>query len=819
MILAITLVFLIGGLIGWFYGQRRGHSELIELRRLKQISRIDTREQIRDTREQMRRSNSTEFPETNAVNNSNVDTVSKRSSTRSLSDNVSSGNLSSVSNGLTKTSSLAGAEAGDHDYDELYKIAGRVKPLEFDLKLAWQRVAELEKKSSRRIALDTTVVDKNEAHQNTASSLQSRLTVTDDSTSQHSASVPVGLNAAELDELYRVSARVKPLEYDLTQRKIEVKALKQALKDVRRINEKQLVSVRLQAENRSGLQYKEQLADQQKQIETLRTRLSNSLNRKSPILKPQLPLERVQAQELTAAKQQLVGTRENLAQSEKRVAELQKELAGVNQRLNSRSTELEAVQHDLKESNQRGSLLAGRIKLLDAKVQQIDVLNRKLHDRDHVAGTLTAQINKQQDEISKLETELQLKHKQIDAKNRALEKIPVLEASVLKSEQELIRVREQEPGEQVDSLQRALIEKDEHIVNLRKQSDRVLSLESAAKIRDTQIVQLSQRSERADELEQQLIEKDRKILSLRQLETKASDQERLITELKLENETAIADKKLLENRQLQLQQALTVANDSANELVHVRAELAKSKEAEIQLAQAQDKLIEAKHVKADLNRLQSVSIELENSRLEIENLCQSLKSAQSAVAAAKENDIEVRRLRSEMQSLQSVHDNSSSKVQSLEKKIREQERDIVTNNQLKARVQELESIQADNERRDQQINELKKRLRDLSKASSLKSDKPKKQAKKNKSRASRTPLYAAPEEKDDLKKINGIGPVMEKLLNSLGITSFKQVAEFKSDDISNVTDAIKAFPGRIERDDWVGGAKEQYAKKYHTTDA
>jgi len=157
MILAITLVFLIGGLIGWFYGQRRGHSELIELRRLKQISRIDTREPIRDTREQvrgtreqMRRSNSTEFPESNAVNNSNVNTVSKRSSTRSLSDNVSSGNLSSVSNGLTKTSSLAGAEAGDHDYDELYKIAGRVKPLEFDLKLAWQRVAELEKKSSRR---------------------------------------------------------------------------------------------------------------------------------------------------------------------------------------------------------------------------------------------------------------------------------------------------------------------------------------------------------------------------------------------------------------------------------------------------------------------------------------------------------------------------------------------------------------------------------------------------------------------------------------------------------------------------------------------
>ena len=38
----------------------------------------------------------------------------------------------------------------------------------------------------------------------------------------------------------------------------------------------------------------------------------------------------------------------------------------------------------------------------------------------------------------------------------------------------------------------------------------------------------------------------------------------------------------------------------------------------------------------------------------------------------------------------------------------------------------------------------------------------------------------------------------------------KQVAEFKADDIVKVTDAIDAFPGRIERDNWVGGALVQY---------
>lgn len=102
-------------------------------------------------------------------------------------------------------------------------------------------MAELEKKRSRR-----TAFDENEMHQPTASSLQTGSTVTDNSAAQSSALVSVRPNAAELDELYRVSSQVKPLEYDLTQRKIEVKALKQALKDVRRIHEKQLVSVRLQ---------------------------------------------------------------------------------------------------------------------------------------------------------------------------------------------------------------------------------------------------------------------------------------------------------------------------------------------------------------------------------------------------------------------------------------------------------------------------------------------------------------------------------------------------------------------------------------------
>ncbi len=69
-------------------------------------------------------------------------------------------------------------------------------------------------------------------------------------------------------------------------------------------------------------------------------------------------------------------------------------------------------------------------------------------------------------------------------------------------------------------------------------------------------------------------------------------------------------------------------------------------------------------------------------------------------------------------------------------------------------------------------------------------------------------------DKDDLKKIYGIGPVMERTLNDLGISSFKQIMDFTRDDVAHVTAAIKVFPGRIERDNWIGGAKKEYRKKH-----
>lgn len=62
-------------------------------------------------------------------------------------------------------------------------------------------------------------------------------------------------------------------------------------------------------------------------------------------------------------------------------------------------------------------------------------------------------------------------------------------------------------------------------------------------------------------------------------------------------------------------------------------------------------------------------------------------------------------------------------------------------------------------------------------------------------------------EADDLKKIDGVGPVIEKKLNELGIYHFRQIAELQPEQAAAIDEAI-AFKGRIERDDWLGQAKK-----------
>lgn len=75
-------------------------------------------------------------------------------------------------------------------------------------------------------------------------------------------------------------------------------------------------------------------------------------------------------------------------------------------------------------------------------------------------------------------------------------------------------------------------------------------------------------------------------------------------------------------------------------------------------------------------------------------------------------------------------------------------------------------------------------------------------------------LFETPDEKDDLKKISGIGQVLEQMLNRIGITTFQQIARFTEQDVKQVDETLRVFQGRIVRDNWIGGAQVEYKKKY-----
>ena len=70
-------------------------------------------------------------------------------------------------------------------------------------------------------------------------------------------------------------------------------------------------------------------------------------------------------------------------------------------------------------------------------------------------------------------------------------------------------------------------------------------------------------------------------------------------------------------------------------------------------------------------------------------------------------------------------------------------------------------------------------------------------------------LFRPVDRQDDLQRIFGIGPVTEKALNELGITSYPQLAELDRPEIEKIARALDIVPETIERDDWVGNARRQ----------
>jgi predicted flap endonuclease-1-like 5' DNA nuclease len=74
-----------------------------------------------------------------------------------------------------------------------------------------------------------------------------------------------------------------------------------------------------------------------------------------------------------------------------------------------------------------------------------------------------------------------------------------------------------------------------------------------------------------------------------------------------------------------------------------------------------------------------------------------------------------------------------------------------------------------------------------------------------------------PPAQDRLQDIKGVGQVLEDLLNSMGITSFRQIANFTDDDIEVLNERMGRFRDRMRRDAWMSQAADLH-RQTHGTD-
>jgi predicted flap endonuclease-1-like 5' DNA nuclease len=75
----------------------------------------------------------------------------------------------------------------------------------------------------------------------------------------------------------------------------------------------------------------------------------------------------------------------------------------------------------------------------------------------------------------------------------------------------------------------------------------------------------------------------------------------------------------------------------------------------------------------------------------------------------------------------------------------------------------------------------------------------------------------------DLKRIRGIGVLIEKQLHSLGVTSYAHIANWTSADIDRISQSLD-FKGRIERENWVeqarilaAGGQTEFSRRFDRT--
>ena len=496
---------------------------------------------------------------------------------------------------------------------------------------------------------------------------------------------------------------------------------------------------------------------------------------------------------------------EDLARKDSKIQTLEEKLLekqALEQRLQEAQTNLVSVEQQ-----------ANRIPAMQATLRDRDELIIKLNkeaeglksSREQDAQTRSA-LQKQLGDKSKEIAEL---HESTEQLRQARQQILVLQEQTKDTDR--LRLDIAEKNRNLTNLKERNISLDTEFKKLASRAEEHKVLEASYRQLENQHMTLKESSTRLQAEREKL---DKRLEAETEQRTQVEQRLETVTTLhtKLEKQIESADseriglqsqldqsrKELENNKQLsserdtlrkELQQRLdelTLLKKQSAKDINDLAEARKQIEAKIANDTGEiDKLnLQASTHQARIAELESLlktqSDQASDFHLVEERLLAEEALTESLTEAQKEHEIEMRRMQSELEALRETR-NEPHSVKSHQKDLAESRK----------RIAELE-------------------------AASRRSNDTQPVTAKPAANAQKSPkqLFQPSKEKDDLKKIYGIGPVMEKTLNGLGISSYKQIADFTKSDIERVADAIESFSDRIERDDWVGGARKCYDKKY-----
>ncbi len=589
-------------------------------------------------------------------------------------------------------------------------------------------------------------------------------------------------NAKRLEKLLE---KMGHLEATATEQQNALASAENALK--RKTEESENSKTALIEERGKNERLSEQQAGLSRQLEEQRTALDKS-NENLADLKEQLSLKAAVINEKSESLSEMATLRESLQAFQEENSNLKLQV----NRMGSLEAELKSRDKDMQRLTLKHSA-------------ELESLRDQTASRDHTIEELTGNLQ----QIVVINTELEATKAQLHEAQQQANRVTALQSTIRERDHLIVRMNGETEGlrQQANLLNQQLASAAEANDDLRRKAAKLPVVETSLLAIEEKLENAQKMVKAHDKIQRELKEKStalsvlkdrnkaldaefRKLIDIaKQHKDLTADYDKLLKKSEQDAQTLVDSEESKRKLQQQLDRQQHAGNDSNS---YLKRQLDDEQRQNLQLAakmqQSEQQLDKVSMLQMKLNTAEEELKHKRNLRAEFDALQENLNVLQASKNASDQA----------LSNLKAQLSEETSTVESLRKK-------LIANAELQQTL----------EKREQQIAQLEKRLSGITDQSAVPANAHEKNTKiTEKANKHTQPLFQASQEHDDLKKIYGIGPVMENTLNSLGITSFAQIANFDKQDIERVAAALDTFTSRIERDDWVGGAKKCYADKY-----